>query len=718
MVLINNLKEGDKAIIVSVELESSRQAKFEALGFVVGAIVEVEEQTGNNFILKIKGSKASISKKEAEKIFVNIIYDNNSKNKECLNFKKCKKCKKPKQCKNKTYDCNKSNLKCYFNYENIILKSKKILLVGNPNVGKSKIFSKLTGTKICSSNFPGTTVEIRNSESEFLSVFNENFYKIEATVCDIPGLYSLKNNVDEKNAEKIAENAILASENYDLLIYVLDAEILERSLNLALSVLEIGKPVIFILNKYETAKTKGIHINSQLLSEELSAPVIRMEAISGFGLHNLEKIIVETFVKIENLSFPNNNKTDIETQNWDKVSKIVKNVQFLEHRHPNFLDKLSNLCVKPKTGIPIATFVLVLILLIIVSFGEFCNTEFDNLFSIFQNFLGEHINTSNWNSYLKVFLFGQFDTNGTIIVPGVINEGMSICFSVFIYFFIFYLIFETLADTGYLPRLAVLMDSLLHKIGIHGYGIIPILMGFGCKVPAVLSVRVLEKKRERFISLILILLIAPCISCSGMILRIAGEINISNDGGYLMFILTNATIFFTIFFIGIIAGFLLNKIKKGNSTEIFMEIPPLSFPRFSELYLKMSVRIKELVLKTLPFILIGVAFFNLLFQFKIIDIISNCSAIKFVISDLLGLPINDAFNIIFGFLRKDAAIGLLTINTNKELIIASIFMSLYLPCTATIIMIKREFSWKETISALGITFFVAFLISTAINFIL
>ena len=717
---LRTLNVNDVAKIISINIDNYRKDKFISLGFVEGAEIKIAKND-KNVVIILKGTEVVISNKDAEEIFVEKLQIANDSN---FNCKKCEYCNE----NNKVFcQININNqIKFCPEYENYYLNDKKILLVGNPNVGKSKIFSKITGIKVSSSNFPGTTIESKKGKCEFLGIYNQKNYKIYSEIIDIPGLYSINNSTIEKNAEKIAEQLILDKDNYDLIIYVLDSEFLERSLKLGTSILSLGKPVLFVLNKYDSAKSTGIFIDTKILEQELGNPVVAVEAMSGSGFNNLENAIVEITAKIENNEFiPTNNFSKNEKENWSKISEIIHKVQSLEHRHPTFLEKVSKYCVNPQSGIIIAIGVMIVTLLFILISGEALISGFEWIFDKISAFFASFVNTDSWNIYIKEFLFGVhdiIDNNEVAKIPGLLNDGILITINVFIYYFIFYLIFELLADIGYLPRLAILMDSFLHKIGIHGYGIIPLLMGFGCKVPAVLSTRILEKKRERFMALILILLIFPCISCFSGIIYMAKHINTTNAAtGDYNIVKTSFVclfIFVTIILTGIISGFILNKIKKGDSSEIFMEIPPLRMPKISELILKMSLRFKEFFVDTAPFILLGVAILNILCLTNILDYISGNEIVKNFMENCLGLPAENAFNVIFGFLRKDAAIGLLQISTNSQLIVAAVFMSLYLPCTSTIFLIKREFSWKETFLSLALSFFISLGIAMILHQIL
>jgi ferrous iron transport protein B len=278
---------------------------------------------------------------------------------------------------------------------------------------------------------------------------------------------------------------------------------------------------------------------------------------------------------------------------------------------------------------------------------------------------------------------------------GVLTDGLHISLvEVMPYVLAFYAMMGFLGDLGYLPRLAVLLDRILHKIGLHGYGSLPIMLGFGCKVPAVMGVRVLETRRERIIALALILVLAPCISQTAMIISILSPYGLK----YMLLV------FFVLFLNGIIIGTLLNKLMKGQTPELFMEIPSWQMPQLRPLARKLWIRMKEYLLDALPLILVGIVFVDVMQLTGITAWITKIS--RYPVEYLLGLPADATSLLILGFLRKDVSIALLEPFhlAPQALVVACVFMSMYLPCVATFFVMLRESGWKDTLRVVLLTF--------------
>jgi ferrous iron transport protein B len=569
-------------------------------------------------------------------------------------------------------------------------KRINIFLTGNPNVGKSIIFSRLTGVGVISSNFPGTTVEYLHAKTKLAKQY--------VKVTDIPGAYSLKPTC---KAEDVACQ-LLGEQNCDFIIHVMDATNLERNLYFALDILKLGKPTIILLNKWDLAKLKGITIDHTQLSEKLGVPVIPFVGITGEGVKLLESDFLLELEKKPRLpeNFPTTDKLK-----WEFIGKISKKLQTITHKHPTFLERLGEFSIRPISGTFLALATLVASFFVIREISEsligyILTPAYEKLYlpKIIQ--LVDMLNVP----ILKTILIGSIH-QGTHSF-GLFTEGVSIPFiSVLPYVFSFYLVIGFLEDIGYLPRLAVLLDTHMHRLGLHGSATIPVMLGLGCKVPGVLGMRVLESRREKMLVLVLMLLVAPCIPQSAMI------ISILSPHGLRYVFLT----FFILFTTGVLAGTLLNKKMKGDKSELFLEIPPYSWPYFPSLISKVWFRVKGFVYEAIPLIILGVLIVNLLFTFGAFDFLAILFAapIKYV----LGLPPDTVSAIILGFLRKDVSIALLIPYslTAGQLVIASVFMVLYFPCIATLLMIFKEMKLRDTIKALAFNLAIASAVCATLN---
>jgi ferrous iron transport protein B len=275
------------------------------------------------------------------------------------------------------------------------------------------------------------------------------------------------------------------------------------------------------------------------------------------------------------------------------------------------------------------------------------------------------------------------------------------------YIVAFYLVLSFLEDSGYLPRLAVLMDKSMHIIGLHGMSIIPMFLACGCNVPGVLATRVLETKRERFIAATLMSIAIPCMAQSAMVFGLLGKY-----GAMGIF-----PVFITLFLIWLIAGTLMGFFVKGESPEIFTEIPPYRLPYFGALLKKVWMRIKWFLKEAVPFVLVGVFIVNILYSLGIINLLGRIVAP--VITNILGLPLEAVGALIIGFLRKDIAVGMLAPLdlSMKQLIIASVVLTMYFPCVATFAVLLKELGIIDMIKAALIMVSSAFIVGTILNLI-
>lgn len=570
----------------------------------------------------------------------------------------------------------------------------KILLMGNPNVGKSALFSKMTSLDVISSNYPGTTVDYFKGTTWINNIRTE--------VLDAPGAYSL---TPCSKAEDIA-CCMIDEEGIDLVIDVVDAMNLERNLYLTLQILEKGLPTIIVLNKWDLAKNKGILIDIKKLSETLKAPVLPLVAVTAEGLKdildNVGQILTRPFEKpaITLLS---------DEEKWKIIGQISKDCQTIVHRHPTFLEKLADACLYPATGIPIAVLILGVSFYLIRFIGEsLIKYILDPIFNnVYQPILLRLADALGPASLAHSLLVGT--TQKAMESFGVLTTGVYIPFVIVLpYLLSFYLVLSFLEDLGYLPRIATLLDRTVHRFGLHGFAAIPIILGLGCKVPAVLASRVLEDRRQKFIAMALMLMIAPCMPQTAMIFSMVIRCGLR----YILLI------FSTLFIISLLGGLVLNKLIKGQTPELVVEIPPYQMPRLDILFKKVWIRVRGFLFEATPLIMFGIFLVNIFDILGIIKLLTNISSP--VVTNLLGLPKEVAPIIVLGFLRKDVSIALLApFNlTAKQLVIASIFLVLYLPCLATTFIMTRELGMKDGVKLILLTFTIAVVVSFLLNLII
>jgi ferrous iron transport protein B len=563
------------------------------------------------------------------------------------------------------------------------LKHKKILLVGNPNVGKSVIFSKLTGVHVTSANYPGTTIE-----------YTQGFSRIgfnEVTIIDSPGVYSLE---AKSEAEKITLE--LLNQNIDIILCVLDATNLERNLNLGLQLREFNIPIIYALNLVDISKRYGIQIDIEKLSEHLKAPVIPTIATRNTGIR---EIIIQ-LSKAKNNYVPFNQKLDYKHR-WTIIEEIIEDVTTHQPYTSTFIDKLEDWTVKTWPGLPIAAFVLLLSVGIVVGFGKGLRAFI--LLPLIRDIY------SPWITQLITSVFSEgFISNVLIGEFGILIIGIEWPFALILpYVGLFYLVFTFLEDCGYLPRIAVLVDGLLKKVGISGGNIIPIMMGFGCAVPAILGTRASSTHKERLIVTTLIAFAIPCASQSGAFFALLADQS--------MFALI--FMFFLSFFVLILVGLVMDKLIHGRSQPMLLEIPNLLIPDARSYLKKFSMKMKHFFLDAEGAMLLGILIASLIAETGILNSVSIL--IQPLTEGWLGLPKEASLSLILGIIRRELAVlPLLELNlTTLQLIVGSTVALFYLPCIAVFGVVAKEFSVKFALLIAFLTTTSAFVFAGMINHI-
>lgn len=567
---------------------------------------------------------------------------------------------------------------------------RKMLLMGNPNVGKSVIFSRLTGVNVIASNYPGTTVEFTKG---YMKLGNE-----KAEIRDVPGTYTLE---PESKAEKVAVEML---KDGDLVINVVDSTNLERNLNLTLELLKNGIPVVVALNLWDEARHIGVHIDVKKLRLILGVPVVPTCAITGEGIREL--VAQLPLAKADTLQFENEKR-------WEIVGKIVEEVQTITHRHHTFLERLEDVSIKPVTGVPIALLTVFLIFTLIRFIGEslisyIFEPIFENLWSPLMLKLSVLMGSGGFfhDIFIGKLVQGEIDFVESL---GLLTTGLFVPLAMVLpYVFSFYLVLSFLEDSGYLPRLGVLADNVMHKLGLHGLAILPMMLALGCNVPGVLATRVLETKRERFIAMTLMCISVPCIAQIAVIAGLIGRHGAKGMG----------IVFGTLFLVWVIVGFLLNKLLKGESPEIFVEIPPYRLPYPGALFKKLWIRIRGFIREAVPFVLLGVLIVNLLYTLSIIKFLGQIAAP--VVTGILGLPREAVGALIVGFLRKDVAVGMLLplgLNLN-QLIVASVVLAMYFPCVATFVILLKEMGVKDMLKTASIMIVTSLIVGGILNLVL
>ncbi len=578
----------------------------------------------------------------------------------------------------------------------------KVLLIGHPNVGKSVIFNRLTGANVISSNYPGTTVDFTKG---YMRQFGQDIELI-----DVPGTFSLE---PKDKAEEVAVQML--RDNRDArIICVIDAAKMERGLYLVLELIEQGFPLVLSLNMWDVAHDKNIVIDAGKLESILNVPVVPTVAISAEGisemvqkLEDLKPASLADIVSRLKLSrhmfdsgcsgcmgcslrsLPQEESRSpalSQDERWDLVEEISSRTVTFGHFIHSLKDALGDYTVKPATGIPFAIAMLYAFWSIFTSFAGFFTDGF--LVKVFDGYwlplLQRHFpgGFGNWFFALMVdagqMSDGVLEPSRTCLESfGVLTSGLFLPLGIVLpAIFIFYVMLALLEDIGYMPRLAVLMDTFLHKIGLHGYAIVPTILSLGCNVPGVEATRILETSKQRFMMMTLLAVFIPCSAQIGIMHEMIPQ--------YLGFVMAYLFVGYFLF------GFLLNRIIPGKIPEILMDVPPYQKPIFSNVSRKVMMRTHAFLKEGIPFVMVGIILINILYILGVID--SLALVMGPVFEGWFGVPRETAGPLVAAFLRKDLAIAQLgSIEMSPYQMISSVVLvTIYFPCVATFIMMLKE----------------------------
>ena len=568
----------------------------------------------------------------------------------------------------------------------------KILLMGNPNVGKSIFFTELTGIHAISANYAGTTVNFM--EGKFF--VGENEY----TLIDVPGTYSL---VPSSEAEAVA--ARFMDVGAKAVICVLDASNLERNLHLALELKSYDIPVVYTLNLSDVAERHGININAALLAKELNAPVVSTVAVKKQGLdeliRHLELILSPEDAKSEHIcnkcgTCLINDKREMSPYGdiWARAKEITNRVSIKSPSNPSFLDKLGDVMMKPLPGVPIAILVMVAAISIVVFGGRglraalllpLVNGIIVPFFrDVFTALLPE-------GAFLNI-LVGEF---GIFVI-----SFEWILALIFPYVLLFYVAFTFLEDTGFLPRISVLFDNIMRKLGIQGGSLIHMIMGYGCAVPAIIGSRAATSRKERIVISAAICFAIPCISQTGAIISLLSA--------FAWWMLPLMILFSFCLFVAV--ALVAGKFVKGTVDPLLLEIPNLLMPNAKSYGRKLLTRMKHFLHEAEVPMMIAILIAAILSESGLLDIIAIYA--QPLVSSWLGLPDQAVIALILGIVRREMSVApLLALDlTALQAFVGGAVSLMYLPCISVFAILAKEFKVKiaviVTLSTIGLALFL------------
>jgi ferrous iron transport protein B len=614
----------------------------------------------------------------------------------------------------------------------------RIALAGNANVGKSVIFNQLTGLHQHIGNWPGKTVEKAEGTLHFKG------YTID--FIDLPGIYSLSTF----SMEELVSREYIATEKPNLVINVVDASVLERNLFFTLQLLELESPLLVALNQIDMATKKGIVIDVEKAEKILGVPVVPTVAVSGKGVYRMLETAIEVIEKkrkteplkprygkeieerIEDLTillgkvelkYParwvaiklleedsevekevralspeivaaaermrgeleqlhgHSCPTVVTCERYHVASMISEQIQTItEPLKTPLREKLHTATTHKIFGYPIMLATVLTVFIAIFSFGDFTSALLgDTFFGLKPAF----------DSVLGTGIVGELVWGG--VMEGIIG-GVTIALPYILPFYFLLYIFE---DSGYLSRIAFLMDNLMHKMGLHGKAFIPVMLSFGCNVPGCLGCRIMETPRERLLTAFVVTLV-PCAATSVIILGLVGTY--VGIGWALALYIINLIIIFVL-------GRIAFKALPGEPTELIMEMSDYRVPHIKTVAKQTWFRLREFIVMAFPLIIAGSFIIKVAEVANLLDPITNISSPVTVV--WLGLPAVTGIALIFGVLRKELTLIMLAtlfgttnfalVMTPVQMVVFTLVVMLYIPCVATIGALVKEFGWKKAL---------------------
>jgi ferrous iron transport protein B len=566
----------------------------------------------------------------------------------------------------------------------------RIALVGQPNVGKSVVFGRLTGRYVTVSNYPGTTVAVTRGRAP-----------VGAEVCDIidtPGVNSLDGAISE---DEVITRDVVAGDQADVIVQVADARNVRRALMLTSQLAVFDKPMVLALNMVDEAFARGISIDAAALAAELRIPVVELVAVEGRGLPELR----DALTSAARPDVPAHPLSGDRAAWAHEVTGRVRRMSTLSLAH--IQEALARATRRPLTGLPILAVVLYALYLFVGVFGAQTLVKVleDDVFGRGINpaaiWLTEHFISV---PLLRDFLVGQY---------GLITMGVTYAIAIVLpVVATFFLMFGFLEDSGYIPRLAIFCDRIFRVMGLNGKAVLPMVLGLGCDTMATMTTRILGTPKERLIAILLLALGIPCSAQLATILGILGGVSV-------WALLTLFTVVLGQMFL---VGWLAARVLKGDRSEFVLELPPIRWPRIGNLLTKTRLRIWWYLGEAVPLFLVGTVLLFVLDRLGALDWIA--AAGRPVVTGLLGLPPATAQILVMGFLRRDyGAAGLFQLAhtgqlTGVQAVVALTVMTLFVPCVANFLMMVRERGLKTGLAILGVITPVAVFTGAGLNYVL
>ncbi|MGS0746670.1 FeoB small GTPase domain-containing protein [Syntrophomonas erecta subsp. sporosyntropha] len=573
----------------------------------------------------------------------------------------------------------------------------KIAMIGNPNVGKSSILNRLTGSRVFISNYPGTSVEVNQGS---LQLGNRNYL-----IYDTPGIYSVYSDGQEPEVVR----SVLDQGGVQMVINVVDATNLERNLALTYELMETGVPVLIVLNQIDRARSMGIVIDEHRLERILNKPVIKFSATTGEGLLEvlgfLEK---KDFSGIQAISLNDmgcavscskcGKSCSVNDKDFRRVQRARDTARQVSTKvgesRQLWLDRVENFIDRPVTG--------TIFLLVIAYLGFKALIEFIEL--------SEGPITS-WLAPVSDILENliiQLLPHGIItkVLSHAVPEGLIIPFTIVMPAMLMVsILMSLLEDTGLLPRYSVALERVGRLFGVSGQAVIPLALGFGCRTPAVVATRILPGAGQRFIIITLLSIVIPCAATLGILASVISAFNASLSAIVAAMLMAFITL-----------SFILSR-TNPEKEEFIYELPPLRIPMGANIWSKIKTRFAGFFTEVLPLLLVMSIIIRAIIESGILDSFKGMDPVT---HSLFGIPAEAFIAVLLTiFQRYLAPLVLLNLAlTPREATIAIAMVAISLPCLPVMVMTVKEMGWKVLgkIIVLGLT--TSFVTGVLLNLIL